>query len=337
MSLAIENVYRIMREINLESELVERTPDPSLADAIRREIREANAAAISAVEHARRAGELLIEAKAACAHGEWNQWLEANVEVSDRTVRLYMQLARHWVRLSQPERQRVADLRLGQAIQEIRGLLNDPNPTVETPEPPPMDRQAERAERERKRVVDSARECRESLQQLMDSLMRLPLPDNVENFKSWSAVLAEIGSRAEAAGAELETWHMHIETPRIEPIEVTILTVRLVPDGADRPDITAEELRDVMEIYRKNEEHVAWCYESESEDIGIMKLEEWCIEPLPASPDLFRWELSIQHPGEPPWIRGFWSALGQRTRAVSREDGPHGGRKPRAGWTTWGP
>jgi hypothetical protein len=321
----------------VESELVGATPEPSLADAIRLEIQEANAAATSAVEHARRAGELLIEAKGACAHGEWNRWLEANVGVSDRTVRLYMQLARHWNRLSQPERQRVADLRLGQVIQEMRGLLTDAGSATATSKAPPVDARAQRVERERKRALDFARESRQSLQQLMDYLVRLPLPDSVEDFKSWSGVLMEMGSTAETAGRELETWHMRIESPQIEGNDGTVLTVKLAPAGEDLADITSQELFDVMEIYRKNEDHVAWCYQSESEDIGIMKLEEWWIEPEPPSQDYYRWEISIERPGEAPWIRGFWSPWGRQTHAISGENGSEGGRKPRSGWTSWGP
>jgi hypothetical protein len=318
----------------MESELVGRTPDPSLANAIRLEIQEANTTATSAVEHARRAGELLIEAKAICAHSEWNPWLEANLDVSDHTVRSYMQLARDWASLSPPERQRVADLRLGQAIPETTGPLTDSEPTFADTKPPSMDRRAERAEREKKRAVSFAAECRESLQQQLDSLMRLRLPENAEDFKSWSAVLGELGSTAESAGGELEAWPMRIENPRHEPNEVTVLTVKLVADGTARHDMTAEELFEVVEIYRTNDDNVAWCYQSESEDIGIMKLEAWCIEAHPPDTSFLRWELSIQYPGEPPWIRGFWSALGHYTRAVSAEVGPGGRRKLRAGWTT---
>jgi len=36
------------------------------------------------------AGKLLIEAKKLCEHGRWNQWLDENFEMSDRTARRYM-------------------------------------------------------------------------------------------------------------------------------------------------------------------------------------------------------------------------------------------------------
>jgi hypothetical protein len=78
-----------------------------------------HAAAVTAVrsglEHARRAGQLLAEAKAACGHGKWLPWLEANVELSERTVQGYMQLAKHWEEL-QANPQQIADLTLRGAL-----------------------------------------------------------------------------------------------------------------------------------------------------------------------------------------------------------------------------
>jgi hypothetical protein len=326
----------------VESELVGELPNRSLADAIRLEIQEANAAAISAVEHARRAGELLLEAKAACAHGEWNRWLAANVDVSDRTARLYMQLARHWNQLSQPERQRVTDLRLGQVIQEMRGLLTNADPeAAEEEEPTPADLHAERLKLERVRAQEMARDCKGSLQHLMASLGRLPLPESEEDFKVWSAVLLELSSTAENLGREFEDWNMRVEVPPPEASFQTRvgtrLTVCLAPDAEDLADITSQELFDLMGIYRRNQDHVTWCYQSESEDIGIMKPEGWCIEPQPPGPGYHRWQIAIEQPGKPQWIRGFWSKLGARTRAVSDVGAAEGGRKPRTGWVSWGP
>ena len=69
----------------------------------------------SAVAHAIQAGELLIEAKAQVAHGEWLPWLEANCPLSERQARNYMRLARN--------RQRVADL---PTIRNAVALLAEP-------------------------------------------------------------------------------------------------------------------------------------------------------------------------------------------------------------------
>jgi hypothetical protein len=65
----------------------------SLAADIRKEHEACEADARSAVEHAIRAGELLIEAKARTKHGEWLPWLGDNFEFTDRTASTYMRLS----------------------------------------------------------------------------------------------------------------------------------------------------------------------------------------------------------------------------------------------------
>src|SRR5215217_4200532 len=65
-----------------------------LAARIRGEHAGAKAAVRRGLEHALKAGELLIEAKGRLNHGEWGAWLRHNCSgLSDRTARLYMQLA----------------------------------------------------------------------------------------------------------------------------------------------------------------------------------------------------------------------------------------------------
>jgi len=46
------------------------------------------------LQHAMRAGEALLEAKARVAHGDWLPWLREHCLVSERTARAYMQVAR---------------------------------------------------------------------------------------------------------------------------------------------------------------------------------------------------------------------------------------------------
>lgn len=46
-----------------------------------------------AIEHAKQAGRLLLEAKGALKHGEWLPWLEQNILVSPRQAQRYMQVA----------------------------------------------------------------------------------------------------------------------------------------------------------------------------------------------------------------------------------------------------
>ena len=53
----------------------------------------AQQAAMTAVQYAAKCGEKLIQAKAACAHGEWLPWLEKNCRISYRHAQRYMRLA----------------------------------------------------------------------------------------------------------------------------------------------------------------------------------------------------------------------------------------------------
>lgn len=47
------------------------------------------------VDFAMMCGDLLLEAKEQVAHGQWGEWVSRHCEISDRTARLYMQLAQH--------------------------------------------------------------------------------------------------------------------------------------------------------------------------------------------------------------------------------------------------
>jgi hypothetical protein len=75
--------------------------------------------AASAVDAARQAGELLLEAKAAVAHGTWSAWLTENVKFSERSARGYMRLARELPKLTEEKRQRVAEIPLRDASKEL--------------------------------------------------------------------------------------------------------------------------------------------------------------------------------------------------------------------------
>jgi hypothetical protein len=70
----------LAREINTEHEAIE-------------------SAAISALEHARRAGEKLLEARAKCPHGTWLSWLKTHVRFSRQSADGYMRVAKEFDKL----------------------------------------------------------------------------------------------------------------------------------------------------------------------------------------------------------------------------------------------
>ena len=74
-----------------------------------------------AVHHVHVAGGFLIAAKKQVLHGDWENWVEGNTNVSIRTASNYMRQARYIESLDESKRQRVADL-----IQ--RRMLEDMSP-----------------------------------------------------------------------------------------------------------------------------------------------------------------------------------------------------------------
>jgi hypothetical protein len=87
-----------------------------LAGQIRAEHAAASASLRRGLDHAIRAGELLLDAKRLHRHGQWTKWVADNLAFSDRTARAYMQLARMPIE----KRQRVADLPLRETLSAIR-------------------------------------------------------------------------------------------------------------------------------------------------------------------------------------------------------------------------
>ena len=90
----------------------------NLAQRINTEAEAAHAAVRKGLEHALKAGELLIEAKAVVPHGQWLPWLEANCTVAERSAQLYMRVARERGKLS-GESAGLADLTLEQAAERL--------------------------------------------------------------------------------------------------------------------------------------------------------------------------------------------------------------------------
>ena len=91
----------------------------TLATHINEEHRRCEEAFRSTLEHALRAGELLIEAKDGVPHGSWEAWLADNFDGSLRTAQAYMRVARGHKQFEVPKTQRVADLSLREAIKEL--------------------------------------------------------------------------------------------------------------------------------------------------------------------------------------------------------------------------
>jgi hypothetical protein len=89
----------------------------TLADRINAEHRACRAAAVDALEHALAAGELLLQAKAGCPHGTWQDWVDDNFEGSLRTAQIYMHLARRRAEIGEAKTQ-------SSALSSVAGALH---------------------------------------------------------------------------------------------------------------------------------------------------------------------------------------------------------------------
>lgn len=96
----------------------------SLADKINTEHIRTVEHAGKAIEHACRAGEWLLKAKAQVTHGEWLPWLQANVQFSQRTAQGYIRVSKNLPKLEE-KRNAVADLSLRNALKALASPVLD--------------------------------------------------------------------------------------------------------------------------------------------------------------------------------------------------------------------
>jgi hypothetical protein len=97
-----------------------------LAGRINAEHQAAETALRAGLQHAKTAGDLLIEAKKHCRHGEWLPWLKANVRFSERTARRYVTIASQWEELT--NRTHVTDLSYRDALAVLSSAEPETNP-----------------------------------------------------------------------------------------------------------------------------------------------------------------------------------------------------------------
>lgn len=140
----------------------------------------AHRAARVAIDHALRCGEMLLEAKAKVAHGEWLPWLAANTTIGARQAQNYMRLARNKPEIEARKCAMDSYLTLREAV----ALIVEPKPES-------------LREHYAKRVNDRWARCQEARRGMVNELAeaRQSLADD-EAFKAW---LAEQGIGEEPA------------------------------------------------------------------------------------------------------------------------------------------
>jgi hypothetical protein len=129
-------------------------------DRLAREIQTAHEAALcDHLEHARRAGDLLIKVKGMLP-GQFLTWVQQHCCIVPRTAQLYMQVARNWGKIANA--QRVAHLSLRQAVRLLTG--GDESALDETEES--VDRIAGGFLKEMKRFQLALKRAQDSVDQL---------------------------------------------------------------------------------------------------------------------------------------------------------------------------
>ena len=112
----------VLREIHT-APVTEEDWLPRLAHDIVSEHRQAQESAQTAVAHARRAGELLVQAKhRVVKHGEWAAWCEAELPFGERMAQRYMKVARELPRLPAQQAEQISEM----SLRDVLKMLSEP-------------------------------------------------------------------------------------------------------------------------------------------------------------------------------------------------------------------
>jgi Protein of unknown function (DUF3102) len=102
--------------------------------------RQAVVHAREALHHAKSCGDLLLIEKANLGHGHWLPWLAKHIEISARTVNLYMQIAAGWSAIEEAAKDKnrsVADLSMRGALEYLTAPREAEATAVVDTAPPP--------------------------------------------------------------------------------------------------------------------------------------------------------------------------------------------------------
>lgn len=155
----------------------------------------ASGAAISALEHARTAGEALSAAKGHVPHGEWLKWLDTHFDGSRDTAANYMRIASRWDELNV---ERVPHLTVRAAISS----LAEPKP----PKPEtPADRAAAAIDRSAQIIKAELAQNDGWLDDGTGEMVHVPsLPEAEQDRVIGNAIMEETYERRQRQGAHIQ-------------------------------------------------------------------------------------------------------------------------------------
>jgi hypothetical protein len=159
-----------------------------LAGRINAEHQQSETALRAGLEHAKKAGELLLEAKEQCGHGKWLPWLKANVKFSERTARRYMTIASRWEELA--NRSRVSDLSYREALA-----------VLSSPEPEPFAVQPREIE-----YLPSVLECDDARAEILPTGLKIDGNMTFEQWKEMGAYLTKFARNIKWNNLQIGIW-----------------------------------------------------------------------------------------------------------------------------------
>ena len=169
-------------------------------------------------------GQRLMEAKALLPHGSWLPWLEDRVELSERTARNFMRLAREWT-----NRQALADLGAAKALTllalppEERERFIAEDHVVNEEEKNVIDmttRELEQALRERDEAQRTAEAAKAAARTAEESRAKME-----EDMRILQSRFQESESAAGEACGQLDAVRRELEELRAKPVEVAVMAV----------------------------------------------------------------------------------------------------------------
>lgn len=159
-----------------------------LADLVSTEHGESRAAWRGALEHARNAGEWLIEARwrkgGKGKWGRWKRWLAKEYSISTRTMSIYMQVANHWddPRILEARTQGMTVDSIAAFLRALKGEKSKPKPGDEGyTEPSPKE---EVSDWNRKRVRKDFATYLRTLSDFEMEILELTVDDAIEAFNA---------------------------------------------------------------------------------------------------------------------------------------------------------
>ena len=157
--------------------------EKATAEKINDEHRAVEEAVSTVLQHAIKAGELLVEAKNGVGHGQWGAWLRENFEGSERAAQAYMRVYR-----------RRNEIRNGAADLSLRGALNQLSVPAEKPaatnpsKPEPKEAGELREKAIHALIVARDEDERAALNREIDRLECIARPVDIPNMREWGTL-----------------------------------------------------------------------------------------------------------------------------------------------------